>query len=80
GAPYGAVLVDREACTLCMSCAGLCPTGALLDNPDSPELSFREEACIQCGLCANVCPEDAIRLEPRLDLSDAALRPQVKNA
>ena len=79
GAPYGAVLVNRDACTLCLSCAGLCPTGALLDNADRPELSFREEACIQCGLCANICPEDAIRLEPRLDLSDAVLVPRVMN-
>ncbi|MGF1551846.1 MAG: 4Fe-4S binding protein [Paracoccaceae bacterium] len=79
GAPYGAVLVDTDACTLCMSCAGLCPTGAILDNPDRPELSFREEACIQCGICATVCPEDALRLEPRLDLSDAAFRPRVLN-
>ncbi|MCL5775639.1 4Fe-4S binding protein [Limibaculum sp. FT325] len=77
GAPYGAVLVNQDACTLCLSCAGLCPTGALLDNEDRPELSFREEACIQCGLCANICPEDAIRLEPRLDLSDAVLAPRV---
>ncbi|MGF1500927.1 MAG: 4Fe-4S binding protein [Paracoccaceae bacterium] len=77
GAPYGAVIVDTGACTLCMSCAGLCPTGALGDNPDRPELSFREEACIQCGLCAGLCPERAIRLLPRLDLSDAALRPRV---
>ncbi len=73
GAPYGAVLVNTDACTLCLSCAGLCPTGALLDNPDSPQLGFREQACIQCGLCANICPEDAIALVPQLDLSDAAL-------
>ncbi|MHA3915309.1 4Fe-4S binding protein [Halovulum sp. GXIMD14793] len=74
GAPYGTVVVDTDACTLCLACAGLCPPGALADNPDKPELRFREDACLQCGLCANVCPEDAIRLEPRLDLSDAALR------
>ncbi|MDT8344551.1 MAG: 4Fe-4S binding protein [Thermohalobaculum sp.] len=80
GAPYGAVLVNQDACTLCLSCAGLCPTGALLDNEDRPELSFREEACIQCGLCATICPEDAIRLEPRLDLSDAVLVPRVMKA
>ncbi|MEO1457268.1 MAG: 4Fe-4S binding protein, partial [Pseudomonadota bacterium] len=80
GAPYGAVLVDEGACTLCLSCAGLCPTGALMDNPDRPELSFREEACIQCGICETICPEDAIRLEPRLDLSDAVLNPQIKKA
>jgi len=79
GAPYGRVHVDTDACTLCMACAGLCPTGALLDNPDRPELSFREEACIQCGLCANLCPERAITLEPRLDLSEAALQPRILN-
>ena len=79
GAPYGAILVDTGACTLCLSCAGLCPTGAILDNPDRPEISFREEACIQCGLCANVCPEDAIRLLPQLDLSDAPLSPRILN-
>jgi len=80
GAPYGAVAVNADACTLCMACAGLCPTGALIDSPDAPELSFREEACIQCGLCATLCPERAITLEPRLDLSDAALSPRVLNA
>jgi ferredoxin len=79
GAPYGAVVVDTGACTLCLACAGLCPTGALGDNPDRPELTFREEACIQCGLCAGLCPETAITLVPRLDLSDAALRPRVLN-
>lgn len=77
GAPYGAVVVDDAACTLCLACAGLCPSGALGDNPDQPQLLFREDACLQCGLCANVCPEDAIALEPRLDLSDAALRQTV---
>ncbi len=77
GAPYGAVRVNTEACTLCLSCAGLCPTGALLDNPDRPQLGFREQACIQCGLCANICPERAIELVPQLDLSDAALSTRV---
>ncbi|HUF55349.1 MAG TPA: 4Fe-4S binding protein [Thermohalobaculum sp.] len=79
GAPYGAVLVDTEACTLCLACVGLCPTGALLDNPDRPELSFREEACVQCGICANTCPEDAITLRPQLDLSDAVFQGRVLN-
>ncbi|MEO0995546.1 MAG: 4Fe-4S binding protein, partial [Pseudomonadota bacterium] len=76
GAPYGAVVVNPDACTLCLSCAGLCPTGALGDNPDRPELTFREEACIQCGLCAGLCPESAITLVPQLELSDAALTPR----
>ncbi|HUF86166.1 MAG TPA: 4Fe-4S binding protein [Thermohalobaculum sp.] len=79
GAPYGAILVDTDACTLCLACASLCPTGAILDNPDHPEISFREEACIQCGLCANICPENAIRLVPQLDVTDAALTSRVLN-
>lgn len=79
GAPYGAVLVDTEACTLCLSCVSLCPSGALGDNPDLPQLRFQEDACLQCGLCANVCPEDAITYAPRLDLTEAALSQRVLN-
>lgn len=73
GAPYGAVLVASDKCTLCLSCVSLCPSGALGDNPDLPQLRFQEDACLQCGLCANVCPENAISYEPRLNLTSAAL-------
>lgn len=73
GAPYGAVLVDTEACSLCLSCVSLCPSGALGDNPDMPQLRFQEDACLQCGLCANICPEKAITLAPRMNLGDQAL-------
>ncbi len=72
-APYGAVLVDTDACTLCLACTSLCPSGALVDNPDMPQLRFQEDACLQCGLCAHVCPENAITLQPQLNLTDAAL-------
>ncbi|WP_338549017.1 4Fe-4S binding protein [Roseovarius phycicola] len=78
-APYGAVLVDTDACTLCLSCVSLCPSGALVENPDKPELRFQEDACLQCGLCSNVCPETAITYEPRLNLTDAALTQVVLN-
>ena len=73
GAPYGAVQVDADACTLCLSCVSLCPSGALGDNPDRPQLRFQEDACLQCGLCANICPEDAISYAPRLNLDASAL-------
>ncbi|MDE0533123.1 MAG: 4Fe-4S binding protein [Albidovulum sp.] len=79
GAPYGAVIVDTGACTLCLACASLCPSGALTDNPDSPQLRFQEDACLQCGLCEKICPESAITLEPRFDLSDAVLEQKVVN-
>lgn len=76
-APYGAVLVDNDACTLCLSCVSLCPSGALVDNPDMPQLRFQEDACLQCGLCSNICPENAITLKPQMDLSDAAFTQRV---
>ncbi|HLI12730.1 MAG TPA: 4Fe-4S binding protein [Alphaproteobacteria bacterium] len=74
GAPFGGVRVDAEGCTLCLACVGACPTGALRDNPDKPELSFVEDACVQCGLCKNTCPEKVITLEPRLNLGEGARR------
>ncbi len=71
-APFGAVKVDTEGCTLCLACVGSCPTGALQDNPDRPELRFQEDACVQCGLCKVTCPEQVITLEPRLNFTAAA--------
>jgi ferredoxin len=67
GAPFGRVTVDPDACTLCQACTGVCPTGALLDNPETPMLRFTQSACVQCGLCAATCPEDAITLTPQID-------------
>lgn len=77
GAPYGAVIVDTDACTLCLSCASLCPSGALGDNPDLPQLRFQEAACLQCGICETVCPENAITLRPQMDLSTSAFEQKV---
>jgi ferredoxin len=66
GAPFGSVEVNRNKCTLCMSCVSACPASALQDNPLLPQLRFIEKNCVQCGLCATTCPEDAITLVPRL--------------
>ena len=33
GAPFGAVEINVEGCTLCLSCVSACPTGALSDDP-----------------------------------------------
>ncbi|HYG89950.1 MAG TPA: 4Fe-4S dicluster domain-containing protein [Azospirillum sp.] len=72
GAPFGRIEVNVEGCTLCLSCVGACPTGALLDNPDKPMLSFAQDACVQCGLCKNTCPEKVIALAPQIDFRDSA--------
>jgi ferredoxin len=62
----GGLAINKDACTLCMSCVSSCPEGALLDNPDEPVLSFIEKQCVQCGICVQTCPEQALNLDPRL--------------
>ena len=79
GAPFGALLVNKDTCTLCKACIGACPESALLDAPDYPRLRFIERNCVQCGLCVNTCPEDAIRLVPRLLLTAQAKEPVTLN-
>jgi ferredoxin len=77
GAPFGAVVIDKNACTMCLACVGSCPEGALLDNAEAPQLRFIESKCVQCGICASTCPERAITLLPRLDLTPEARQPRV---
>jgi ferredoxin len=69
GTPFGTVAVAKDKCTLCLSCVSACPSGALQDNPELPQLRFIEKNCVQCGLCVRTCPEDAIALAPRLLLT-----------
>ena len=64
--PLGSVQVDKDKCTLCLSCVSACPASALQDNPELPQLRFIEKNCVQCGLCVSTCPEDALQLVPRL--------------
>lgn len=64
-AAFGEILVDKQACTLCMSCVSVCPVGAVVDGVDKPQLHFIEDLCVQCGMCETACPEDAIDLSPR---------------
>ena len=77
--PFGTLNVNRDACTLCLSCVSACPAGALQDNADRPQLRFIEKNCVQCGLCATTCPENAISLQPRLLLGEERRQPRVLN-
>jgi len=79
GAPYGAIVVNKEKCTMCLSCVGACPEKALLDNKETPQLRFIEKNCVQCGICVNTCPEQAIGLSPRLLLTPEAKAARVLN-
>jgi ferredoxin len=79
-AAFGEVEIDKQACTLCMSCVSVCPMGALLDGRDKPQLNFIEDLCVQCGMCDNACPEEAVQLKPRyLFNREEARKPRLLN-
>ena len=76
GAPFGAIDVNTQTCTLCMACVSVCPASALYDGDERPQLRFVEGNCVQCGLCHAACPEDAIRLLPRIAYESRVYREQ----
>jgi formate hydrogenlyase subunit 6/NADH:ubiquinone oxidoreductase subunit I len=71
--PIGVPVVDRASCTMCGTCAAVCPTGALrqTDEDGLLELSLDAASCMACDECVEACPEiaaGAIRLELRTDV------------
>jgi len=76
-APFGEIRVDQQVCTLCMGCVAVCPTKALRDGSDLPQLKFMEWDCVQCGLCEKACPENAITRHARF-IYDNDARHQVR--
>ncbi|MBB1488567.1 4Fe-4S dicluster domain-containing protein [Oceanospirillum sediminis] len=71
GAPFGQVAIDSQNCTMCLSCAAVCPTGSISSDQDSPVLNFLEADCVQCGLCESACPEKVITREQRFVFTPA---------
>ncbi len=68
GSPLGGLAINKDSCTLCLACVSACPTAALQDNQDAPQLRFIEKNCVQCGLCVKTCPEKSLALVPQLRL------------
>jgi ferredoxin len=80
GSPFGALAINKDACTLCLSCVNACPSAALQDNPLEPQLKFIEKNCVQCGLCVTTCPENALALKPQFNLGAQRKEAVVLNA
>ena len=55
-----ALLINKELCTGCGSCADACPFEAIEVIDD---IAVVGDGCTLCGSCVDVCPEDAITLE-----------------
>ncbi|MBW2261831.1 MAG: 4Fe-4S dicluster domain-containing protein [Deltaproteobacteria bacterium] len=59
----GRVTLDREACTGCFTCNGVCPIGVFGRDPVVRKTRLaRRGDCFSCGACVKQCPERALRL------------------
>ncbi|HHF09855.1 MAG TPA: 4Fe-4S dicluster domain-containing protein [Methanomicrobia archaeon] len=56
------VIVDKEKCTGCGTCAENCPVD-VYEIKNEKAVPVNEDACIACRLCESQCPEGAITIE-----------------
>ncbi|HSO06343.1 MAG TPA: 4Fe-4S binding protein, partial [Pelomicrobium sp.] len=69
-------LAFGPACTNCMGCVGMCPTGAIATSrSDPPRPVFVASLCTACGVCAEFCSVKAITLTPPRGEAAAAVTP-----
>ena len=55
-----ATSTDNDACTMCETCATVCPTGAITYED---EVITDNDKCILCCACVKVCPTEARELK-----------------
>ena len=53
------VLVDKDECTGCETCVGVCPVEAITMVDGLAEID--QDTCTQCGTCIEECPVEAIK-------------------
>jgi ferredoxin len=71
--PFALVEIEESGCTLCRSCANVCPTNAFKFEEESNSLYFKHINCVGCGLCEQVCPENVVTLRRELFLEKPTL-------
>lgn len=54
--------IDKERCSLCLTCLRICPYGAPFFS--AGEMSVSAERCQGCGMCLAACPSMAISMPP----------------
>ena len=53
---------DNDRCNHCGACVTICPTDALIRDPETQEIKFVKNACIGCELCIVACPMQAMKV------------------
>ncbi|GBF79665.1 NIL domain-containing protein [Aphanothece sacrum] len=54
------IVIDENICVDCGLCTGVCPTEALVLDPETFKLSFKRSRCVVCEQCIPTCPVQAI--------------------
>ncbi|WP_169941132.1 4Fe-4S dicluster domain-containing protein [Campylobacter sp. RM15925] len=54
---YGTVEINRDTCTLCLSCVGACNVSALVTDTKTNSIMFNPSICTNCGYCEVSCAE-----------------------
>ncbi len=54
------IAINEESCVDCGLCTGVCPTEALILDPQSFKLNFKRSRCVVCEQCIPTCPVQAI--------------------
>lgn len=55
-----ATVCEKEQCTGCMACVGICPRKAIHieDSLNSYNAVIEEKLCVECNLCHKICPQN----------------------
>jgi len=56
------VVRNEKKCTNCGVCVPICPTEALVVEPETRKVLFHNKKCIACELCVNICPPRAMEV------------------
>ncbi|MDD2927626.1 MAG: NIL domain-containing protein [Candidatus Omnitrophica bacterium] len=56
------VVRNDKKCTNCGVCVPICPTEALIVDPQTRKVLFNNKKCIACELCVKICPPRAMEV------------------
>ncbi|MCX5706876.1 MAG: 4Fe-4S binding protein [Candidatus Omnitrophica bacterium] len=56
------VVRNEDKCTNCGVCVPICPTEALVVDPQTRKVLFHNKKCIACELCVKICPPRAMEV------------------
>ncbi|MCX5703247.1 MAG: 4Fe-4S binding protein [Candidatus Omnitrophica bacterium] len=56
------VIRNETKCNDCGVCVPICPTNALVVDPQTRKVLFYDNKCIACELCVKICPTRAMEV------------------